>query len=514
MTLKDRRDLVRKLKVCFKCFRKGHVATRCKSKITCDVCNGNHHKVLHDFNQQKEQKSDNQPTKSAMTADQPMSAHAASGAGCTMPIVPVKVILGSKTERCNAFLDPGSNVSFCTEGLAQKLQAAGTRMTLTMKTMGAACEIPTRVISGMKIEAISGEGVPVQLPPIFTKGYFLPRLKINSSIDLLIGNNVPAAYAPIDVKTGPPGSPYATKTPLGWVAWGVKKTGKGKNCSNFVLADSSLEKLYKQSLNYDFPERRVDDRREMSWEDKRFMEVMDSSCKMVNGHYQVDLPLRDQNVRLPNNRQMAEQRLKGLQVKMNKNPQFKVDYIDFMEKVIASGYAEEVSDGEKPKEGREWYIPHHGVYHPRKPDKIRVVFDCAAKCSGISLNDVLLPGPNLMNDLQGVLMRFREYPVAFSSDIECMFYQVKVPESQRDLLRFLWWPKGDMSQKPKVYRMGVHLFGAVSAPSCCNYSLRRTGTDNRCNASQEAVNTLHNNFYMDDGLKSVADVERAIHLVG
>ncbi|XP_070549745.1 uncharacterized protein [Ptychodera flava] len=371
MTLKDRRDLVRKLKVCFKCFRKGHVATRCKSKITCDVCNGNHHKVLHDFNQQKEQKSDNQPTKSAMTADQPMSAHAASGAGCTMPIVPVKVILGSKTERCNAFLDPGSNVSFCTEGLAQKLQAAGNRMTLTMRTLGAPCEIPTRVISGMKIEAINGEGVPVQLPPIFTKASLpveewhipsqrdisawehlsnidLPRLKINSSIDLLIGNNVPAAYAPIDMKTGPPGSPYATKTPLGWVAWGVKKTGKGKNCSNFVIADSSLEKLYKQSLNYDFPERRVDDRREMSWADKRFMEVMDSSCKMVNGHHQVDLPLRDQNVRLPNNRQKAEQRLKGLQVKMGKNPQFKVDYIDFMEKVIASGYAEEVSDGEKP----------------------------------------------------------------------------------------------------------------------------------------------------------------------
>ncbi|XP_077863904.1 uncharacterized protein LOC144348389 [Saccoglossus kowalevskii] len=123
---------------------------------------------------------------------------------------------------------------------------------------------------------------------------------------------------------------------------------------------------------------------------------------------------------------------------MNKNSQFKADYIEFMGKMIANGYAEKVPDGVTAEGG--WYIPHHGVYYPRKPNKIRVVFDCAAKCDGTSLNDVLLPGPNLMNDLKGILMRFREFPVAFSSDIECMFYRVKVPECQQDLLRFVWLP--------------------------------------------------------------------------
>lgn len=42
-----------------------------------------------------------------------------------------------------------------------------------------------------------------------------------------------------------------------------------------------------------------------------------------------------------------------------------------------------------------------------------------------------------------------------------MFYHVKMPEAQRDLLRFLSWPKEDRTQMPKSYRMGVHLFGAV-----------------------------------------------------
>ena len=74
---------------------------------------------------------------------------------------------------------------------------------------------------------------------------------------------------------------------------------------------------------------------------------------------------------------------------------------------------------------------------PEKPDKISVVFDCAAKCNGISLNDNLLPGPNLLSSLQGILLRFSKFPVAFSSDVECMFYQVKVLEKHRDLLRFL-----------------------------------------------------------------------------
>lgn len=55
-------------------------------------------------------------------------------------------------------------------------------------------------------------------------------------------------------------------------------------------------------------------------------------------------------------------------------------------------------DGDvSPREGNTWYIPHHGVYHPRKPEKIRVVFDCSAKFAGTSLNDHLLTGPDLTN---------------------------------------------------------------------------------------------------------------------
>jgi len=97
-----------------------------------------------------------------------------------------------------------------------------------------------------------------------------------------------------------------------------------------------------------------------------------------------------------------------------------------------------------------------------------VVFDCAARFRGTSLNNQLLHGPDLTNNLIGVLERFRQDPVALVSDIEAMFHQVKVDPKDADALRFLWWPDDDLSQQPIEYKMEVHLFGSTSSPSCAN----------------------------------------------
>ena len=77
-----------------------------------------------------------------------------------------------------------------------------------------------------------------------------------------------------------------------------------------------------------------------------------------------------------------------------------------------------------------------------------------------------MQGPDLTNSLVGVLTRFRQEPVPFMDDVEAMFYQVRVPAYQRDYLRFLWWPGGDLNAEIEEYRMMVHPFGAVSSPSC------------------------------------------------
>lgn len=117
-----------------------------------------------------------------------------------------------------------------------------------------------------------------------------------------------------------------------------------------------------------------------------------------------------------------------------------------MDNLLSNGYAERVPTTHLARsDGKVWYIPHHGVYYPKK-GKIRVVFDCAASCQGASLNTQLLSGRDLTSTLIGVLTRFRKEPVVLMSDVEAMFHQVQVPEEDVDLLRFLWWSSGDFTQ--------------------------------------------------------------------
>ena len=106
----------------------------------------------------------------------------------------------------------------------------------------------------------------------------------------------------------------------------------------------------------------------------------------------------------------------------------------------------------------------------KKPDKLRIVFDCAAKFKGQSLNDTVFLRPDMTSPLIRLLLRFRLYSIAVSADIEEMFLQVKVPEKDRDALRILWYPDGELRDQPRIYRMTVHSFGVTSSPFCANFA--------------------------------------------
>ena len=103
--------------------------------------------------------------------------------------------------------------------------------------------------------------------------------------------------------------------------------------------------------------------------------------------------------------------------------------------------------------------------------------------------------------------------MAFACDIEGMFRQVHVNEEHRDLLRFLWWEQGDITKEPTEYRMTVHLFGSTSSPGCANLALRTAADDDIKEFGVEAASFIKENFYVDDGLKSVPTVPEAIELI-
>lgn len=110
-------------------------------------------------------------------------------------------------------------------------------------------------------------------------------------------------------------------------------------------------------------------------------------------------------------------------------------YAETVNDYISNGCAREVTHMDTDSK-RVCYLPHHPVVYANKPEKLRVVFDCAAKYEGISLNSKLLQGPDLNNSLVGVVTRFRQEQVVLAADVEVMFHQVCVPEKDCDALRF------------------------------------------------------------------------------
>ena len=204
-------------------------------------------------------------------------------------------------------------------------------------------------------------------------------------------------------------------------------------------------------------------------EDRAAFKKMKNFLKMVEGHFQLPLLWKEEGFKLPSNRKMVENRLESLRKRLSKDKNLHKRYVKVMEGYIQKGCAE-VADAEKDSKEVEWFLL---VLNPRKPEKLRIVFDCAAKSWGISLNDALAQGPDLMNNLVGVLSRFRVELVALVADIKEMFHQVEVNPVDRSFLKFLWWPDCDMSQRPKIYRITVHLSGAASSPSCSSFCLKQ-----------------------------------------
>ena len=156
-----------------------------------------------------------------------------------------------------------------------------------------------------------------------------------------------------------------------------------------------------------------------------------------------------------------------------------------------------------------WYLPPFAVVNPKKPDKLRIVFDCAAQCQGRSLNNQCHQGPDLNNRLFDVLLRFRQHHFAVMGDIESMYHQVKIPDHDRDALGFLSYDcNGDLIH----CRMTSHLFGGIWCAASSTYALRRLLHDNP-DVDDTVADTIVNAFYVDDCLLSVSKKQDAIKAV-
>ena len=233
-------------------------------------------------------------------------------------------------------------------------------------------------------------------------------------VGLLIGANCMKALEPMKIIPSKEDGPYAYKTLLGWCIVGPiinTETERSISCHRVAvkdvtssrlaphhfgveksIKDISLEEMFKMMYSNDFNEHdatvadsitnSVD---EISIKDKKFLDIVEKNSSKKDNHYVVPLPFKNDRLVMPNNRGEAFKRLMFLKRRFLKDQNFFDDYKKFIDNLL-KGYAKQ---SEVVLSGKTWYIPHHGVYHPYMPDKLRVVFDCSAEFQGKSINRVI-----------------------------------------------------------------------------------------------------------------------------
>ena len=182
-----------------------------------------------------------------------------------------------------------------------------------------------------------------------------------------------------------------------------------------------------------------------------------------------------------------------------------------MGKILNNNHAEVAPPLQENEE--RWYFPLFGVYHSKKPEQIRGVFDSSAKFNGVSLNNVLLTGPDLSNSLLGFLVRFRREMIAVTADVQHMFHCFIVREDHRNYLRFLWYKDNDFEKELIEFRMRVHVFGNSPSPAVATLGLRKTVQAGESEYGQHVTNFVTNDVYVDDGLTSCPTAEEAIKVM-
>ena len=572
----ERKSFVRQARLCDNCLGSGHMAMDYRSKMRCQVngCGWKHHTMLHV--KKKSNSNSTPPNHPAVTSEETGTStisgagktgtstirgageagtRTVSGAGDTgrcgatesgkknvcLRIIPV-VVKGKDQDNTivtNALLDPGSDVTLCDASLMEKLQVHGRPKEFSLATVNGASDARKGFELSLSVRGLQMQEeivldrvwtvdtlcLPQGSPPTkedtakwpHLKGIDFPRTQ-SDKVSVLIGSDVPEAHWVCDQRRGRRGQPYAVCTPLGWTLMGpLNSCDRYCFSVNFVRHDDeTLHQQMESLFRSDFNESLISSKVAMSVEDQRALLQMEDSVKLVNGHYQLGLPWKRKSVSLPNNREFALGRLRYLKKRFQRDLTLFEKYKDTINGYVSSGYARRVpcNEEEAMKDTPVWYLPHHPVFHPQKPGNVRVVFDCAAKFKGTSLNDQLLQGPDLTNGLLGVIIRFRQEAVAMVADVEGMFHQVRVAPDDCHVLRFLWWPNNDLSKEPVDYQMLVHLFGATSSPSCASFCLKKPALDNQDEFDVETIKTVNRNFYVDDCLKSVPTTDKAVRLSG
>ncbi|XP_055622175.1 uncharacterized protein LOC129765771 [Toxorhynchites rutilus septentrionalis] len=465
MTVEQRRELISQKRLCWNCFKSSHIARRCDSKYTCRHCHERHHTLLH--------KSSSDPAAQS-TPQYPTQQANSHGSGILVPEVsvpahsssPSTVFLSTvslwiedrfgRQHSARALIDSGSQSNFISKKLARRLCLQSDRVRVPIAGIGETTVTVTQsVISTIhsknnefssKLEFLVLPNPTSELPTSnvdismwkIPSNFPLadPAFNVSSPIDLLLGIEQFHEYIMSGRIILGKGCPVLFETVFGWAVIGrcygtTPPTTPVCHIATTRNLESLLERFWElESLQSD----RIYSAKEIACEEL----YQGTTTRKSDGRYVVSLPKsQDPYIQLGESRAIAERRLLCLERKLERDASVKEAYHEFLEEYSRLGHMRRLED---PVDNSiyHYYLPHHPVFKASSTTtKVRVVFDASCRTSsGSSLNDLLLVGPIVQEDLQSIKLRFRTKPIGLVADIEKMFRQIAVCRNDQPLLSF------------------------------------------------------------------------------
>lgn len=537
------REWIRVNKRCWRCART-HQAAQCTLKKPCNICQGKHLLALHEINTRAERGNKDVAVKeesclTSSAADSLYLDRPGAGNRVMLKVVPVLVHYEDRTLDTFAILDDGSERTMLLPAAAKFLGIKGTPEALPLRTVRQDIQILHGHTVSFHVSPAANPHTSYKINGAFTAGrlslaqhtYPIDRLKRkykylsgiplpalrDAQPTLLVGSDNPQLITPVEpVRLGPPGGPAAVCTRLGWTLQGPTPfRGRPIQPAQCLFTSSAppMDELYKhveRLWQVDTVPYRHEREVTRSKLDQQAVALLEAKTVRTNVdgilRYATPLLRHPSMPPLHSPKESVMPMLRSTERRLLKDPKLADAYKMEMQKLIETGAVREVTEETSTKEG--WYISHHLVSHNGKN---RLVFNCSHQYLGQTLNQYLLPGPTLGAPLLGVLLRFRERPIAVSGDIKGMFHQVRLIPEDRHLLRFLWRDL-KVEETPRTFEWQVLPFGTTCSPCCAIYALQRHVVDH-CQPDDDLRFSVENCFYVDNCLQSVSTQSEAKLLV-
>ena len=305
--------------------------------------------------------------------------------------------------------------------------------------------------------------------------------------------------------------PSLRKTVFGWVLSGSIDNSY-KNPSELISCTSTVEISNQLRKFWEIEEVASENHVEDTICEKNFVE---SHKRLPEGRFEVTMPFQKNfsKTSLGDSLKTAEARFFQLERRLSKNQTLRSDYIEFINEYIKLGHMEIINSSQelaKPP-SEVFYLPHHAVLKESSTTtKLRVVFNGSQKTSsGNSLNDVLLCGPTVQDDLFSILLRFRFHTYVFSADIAKMYRQVSINPCQRDFLRILW--RNHPDETLSHIRLTTVTYGTKPAAFLATRCLKELSFEFR-DTYPLAAEILDRDCYVDNILTGAQTLEEILAL--